>query len=306
VSLLRLITKSLLFHARMHLAVALGIAAATAVLTGALLVGDSVRGSLRHLALDRLGKIDEVLIADRFFRQELASEVLHDYMIESHQWQTVPAIVIPSATVETQGEDSVRRSSGVTLIACPSEFWDLGREATRPAKMPQGSGVVLNSPLAEELGVKAGDTLIVRLAKAAQVPADSALGRKTDRITSLADLKVAAVVPAKSLGRFAIHPAQSTPRNIYVPLPLVQEALQVPGQINCILAGRGEFDLPGDDEQTSPALHAALKPRLSDYGLSLDEIRIRSSDENAPDVAHYFSLTSDRMLLDDVMSDAAR
>ena len=41
---------------------------ATAVLTGALLVGDSVRGSLKHLALDRLGGIDYVLVTPRFFR----------------------------------------------------------------------------------------------------------------------------------------------------------------------------------------------------------------------------------------------
>ena len=53
----------------MNLAVACGVAVGTAVLTGALLVGDSMRGSLRHLTLDRLGRIEEVLVADRFFRQ---------------------------------------------------------------------------------------------------------------------------------------------------------------------------------------------------------------------------------------------
>ena len=55
------ISKSLRHHWRIHLAVALGVAAATAVLTGALVIGDSVRGSLRHLVLDRLGRIDELL-----------------------------------------------------------------------------------------------------------------------------------------------------------------------------------------------------------------------------------------------------
>jgi len=69
-SLWQFLLRSLAFHWRMHLAVALGVAAATAVLTGALLVGDSVRGSLKHLALDRLGKIDQALITDRFFRQQ--------------------------------------------------------------------------------------------------------------------------------------------------------------------------------------------------------------------------------------------
>ena len=74
-SLLRLIFVSFLHHWRMNLAVALGAAAGTAVLTGALLVGDSMRGSLRALALDRLDKIDEVLAPGRFFREKLADEL---------------------------------------------------------------------------------------------------------------------------------------------------------------------------------------------------------------------------------------
>ncbi|HUY36586.1 MAG TPA: hypothetical protein VMV69_27875 [Pirellulales bacterium] len=52
-SAFRLILVSLLHHRRMNFAVAFGVVAGTAVLTGALLVGDSVRGSLRHLTLDR-------------------------------------------------------------------------------------------------------------------------------------------------------------------------------------------------------------------------------------------------------------
>ena len=60
---------------RTNLAVALAVMAASAVLTGALLVGDSMRGSLRHLLLDQLGPIDEVLVTDRFFRAELADEL---------------------------------------------------------------------------------------------------------------------------------------------------------------------------------------------------------------------------------------
>lgn len=70
----RFLLRSLVFHWRIHMAVALGVAAATAVLTGALLVGDSVRGSLRRLTLDRLGRIDEVLVTDRFFAEEMATD----------------------------------------------------------------------------------------------------------------------------------------------------------------------------------------------------------------------------------------
>src|SRR5690349_3136867 len=69
-----LVLRSLGYHRRIHFAVALGIAVTTAVLTGALLVGDSMRGSLRERALSRLGPFDEALITDKFFRRELITE----------------------------------------------------------------------------------------------------------------------------------------------------------------------------------------------------------------------------------------
>src|SRR5687767_2054823 len=71
----RLILAGLRLHARAHLAVALGVMTATAVVTGALVVGDSVRGSLRGLTFERLGRVDHALVAPGFFRQELAAEL---------------------------------------------------------------------------------------------------------------------------------------------------------------------------------------------------------------------------------------
>ncbi len=50
--------RSVVFHWRSHLTVALGVVVATATLTGALLVGDSMRGGLLDHAVHRLGRID--------------------------------------------------------------------------------------------------------------------------------------------------------------------------------------------------------------------------------------------------------
>src|SRR3954470_22636383 len=95
------ITKSLAHHWRIHAAVALGVAAATAVLTGALVIGDSVRGSLRHLVLDRLGQIDQMLVVDRFFRQQLAAELAAQPEFKRHYSSATPAIIFPAATVQS-------------------------------------------------------------------------------------------------------------------------------------------------------------------------------------------------------------
>jgi hypothetical protein len=66
----KLICRSLTFYARSHAAVALGAAIGSAALIGALVVGDSVRGSLREFALARLGATHLALASnDRFFRE---------------------------------------------------------------------------------------------------------------------------------------------------------------------------------------------------------------------------------------------
>ena len=61
---------------RAHVGVVLGCACATAVLVGALAVGDSVRLSLRQQAALRIGQFDAALVArERWVRADLASEL---------------------------------------------------------------------------------------------------------------------------------------------------------------------------------------------------------------------------------------
>ena len=72
----RLIARGLAHHWRTHLGVLIGVACATAVLVGALVVGDSVRLSLREQALQRVGRFESVLACgDRFVTAELAERI---------------------------------------------------------------------------------------------------------------------------------------------------------------------------------------------------------------------------------------
>src|SRR5438477_13107593 len=70
-----LLLRNLAYFRRSNLAVMGGMTVATAVLTGAMMVGDSVRESLRVLAVQRLGRLDHALVANRFFDQGLAQRV---------------------------------------------------------------------------------------------------------------------------------------------------------------------------------------------------------------------------------------
>src|SRR5947208_6348692 len=76
-TLFKLLRRNLVFHRRGNLAVLLGVAVGTAVLTGALLVADSLRGSLRERALRQLGGVHYAMLPGRFFRNTLNINIHH-------------------------------------------------------------------------------------------------------------------------------------------------------------------------------------------------------------------------------------
>src|SRR3982751_3351103 len=96
----RLVWRNLLFHWRGNCAVFLGVVVGTAVLTGALFVGDSLRGSLRDLTLQQLEWVDHALVAGRFFREELAGKLSAE--------RVCPAILLQgsASTAPASGEVS--------------------------------------------------------------------------------------------------------------------------------------------------------------------------------------------------------
>ena len=106
-----LILRSLRFHARAHLGALLGAAVGSAVLIGALVVGDSVRGSLRDMALARLGRVQIALAAnDRFFRAALSDELAHKGLIEG---TVASAIALPATA--SRPDDSARANRAQVL-----------------------------------------------------------------------------------------------------------------------------------------------------------------------------------------------
>ena len=71
----RLVLARLRHYRGLHALVIAGVAVAVAVLAGALLVGSSVRASLRDLALARLGATEIVVSSTTFFRDAFADDL---------------------------------------------------------------------------------------------------------------------------------------------------------------------------------------------------------------------------------------
>jgi putative ABC transport system permease protein len=254
----RLLRSNLTFHWRANLAICLGVAVGTAVLTGALLVGDSLRGSLRALTEQRLGWVEQALIVGRFFRQEFASELQQQQAVAG----VAPVVLLQgTATAEEKGSGTSRRAGRVTVLGVEDRFWLGGEDGTAdPLWKSTAKEVVLNQALADELHVQAGGTVTLHLQKASAVSRETAFGRRDSDLSELT-LKVRAVLPADSLGaNFSLQPGLSAPFNAFVPLAMLQEEMEQKGRVNALLARQPAADI---DQR----LHQQLT--LDDWGLIL-------------------------------------
>src|SRR5258706_4345375 len=238
-----LVTRNLVYYWRTNLAVIAGVAAAVAVLAGALLVGDSVRASLRDLVLIRLGKTEYVISSPGFFRDQLAGDVGLD--------AACPMIALTGVVTH---QASGRRAYGVQIYGVDERFWKFHGVA--------GGELPLISPgLAQELASQPGDALLARVEKPSAIPRESLHGRKEDvgRTIRLASHRVLA---AKELGEFSLRPQQGPVRAIFLPLARLQRDLEQPGAANTLLLNAA---------RPRPVLEELLRERfaLDDLGIRL-------------------------------------
>jgi ABC-type antimicrobial peptide transport system permease subunit len=256
-TLKRLRLRNLLFHWRGNLAAFLGVVVGTAVLTGALLVGDSLRGSLRERTQKQLGWVEEALIAPRFFRQGLAG----DLALSGAAERLCPVILLQGTIVvrDKGGQGSIRRQMrGVTVLGVEHSFWSaFGDEQPR-----QDESVVLNSVLGQRLDVSAGDTVSLRLKKPSAIPRETMMGRRDDR--SVIDewpVTVGKVLSANDAADpFSLRPELEAPLTVFVPLGALQERLGLAGRCNALLAR-------GVHSSLDQPLRSHLQ--LADWGLVL-------------------------------------
>ncbi|MXZ70532.1 MAG: ABC transporter permease, partial [Acidobacteria bacterium] len=237
-----LVRRNLGHYWRTNLAVVGGVAVAVAVLAGALLVGTSVRSSLRALALERLGAIDRVVTTGRFVSEETAGALLAADGVATHFPSVVPMVAVEGFVTH---QASGRRASGVQVYGVDDRFWTFhGRDPGGLAL--DRNGAFVSDGLAGELGVALEDALLVRVEKPSAVPISSLHGRRDDVGRTLR-LGVTRVLAAADLGEFSFRPAQGLARSVFVPLSRLQEELETEGRVNTLLLGGASAAAAADD-----------------------------------------------------------
>jgi ABC-type antimicrobial peptide transport system permease subunit len=183
-----LLIRSLTHYWRTNLAVLLGVIAGTAVIGGALIVGDSVKGSLRQMSLDRLGDIDHAVHSHRFFRQQLAADIASTSGFRKRFDSIAPVLQMSGAFVhefslsrepqdetgqdeEGRSQQKLQRAGGVSIYGIDHRLWKLTEHGE--FARPTDDEVILNQRVAQQLdaqpeiewdtGVRADDSFELRL-----------------------------------------------------------------------------------------------------------------------------------------------
>ncbi len=263
-----LIRRNLSHYWRTNLAVLLGVAVTVAVLTGALLVGDSVRVSLRDLVLLRLGATTHVITNENFFRADLARDLQASDSFKDPFTSAAPIIVLEGSL---EHEKSGRLASAVQVYGVDERFWQF-QGITRASDLaPTNRDALLSPALAREFAAAPGDALLLRVQRPSDIPVESLHGRK-DQLGRTIRLTTKATLPPEQLGEFSLRPQQAEVRAVFVPLNRLQRDLAQEGQVNTLLVT--ENAQPRQDRAANHSADRELESALK-QAASLDDAGLR-------------------------------
>ena len=306
----RLVLRGLAYYWRTNVAVVLGVATAVAVLAGALLVGDSVRGSLRDLVLQRLGRTDRLVVSSGFFREALADDLRADETFAASFNAICPMIAVQGLVTD---QASGHRASRVLVYGVDDRFWRFhdgagerpstssGRLERVERRGPEERDALLSRALAAEIGATPGGTLLVRVQRPSAIPIELLQGRKDDLGRTLR-MTVRAVVGPSDLGDFSLQPQQGDVRAVFLPLKRIQQDLELEGRVNVLLVSERRDGAGPSVRRAGPVDPPAVletlvrrRARLEDLGLTLRTLESR----------HVLALESAAGLLDEARATAA-
>ncbi len=284
----RLLLDSIRHYWRTHLGVVLGSALAALVLTGALMVGDSVKATLRAQAEARVGKIGEALLCgERFVPWPREAEKRPQVVARTFApGPDAAGVLMLAGSANASG--GAARANKVQILGVDDAFWKLspsGKDpfshegapqhgappvpaaTSLPREAPQKNAaspkndvaagtdgappIVLNERLAAQLGVQAGGDVVLRMEKPSAISKDAPLSGDEDAAVTLR-ARVARIVGEADFGRFSLANGQVPPFTAFVPLAALQEKLGVGEKANVLLNDGGQLPRPDEWNPAQP------------------------------------------------------
>ncbi|MDB4319592.1 hypothetical protein N9957_00755 [bacterium] len=205
------ILKGVRHYKAAYLGVLAGAAVGSMVLLGALMAGDSVKGSLAEAAALRTGKVEQVFAGgERFFSDTLSERTGG------------------AAMLYLKGQVNVgdRAEGQVQVMGVEENFWSFAPEPTKGLLGTDEEAVAVSERLAKALDLEVGSQVVVRLQKPGLLSRDAPLSGEGETVTAIRG-KVSWVVRDDQFGRFSLEGTQVAPSSVFLPLARLQEVLEL-------------------------------------------------------------------------------
>ena len=277
----KLLRCSLWHYRHTHLAAVLTAMLCTAILTGALMVGDSVRAGLRRISALRLGRIHYSALSGQYpFQDSLADRIQH------HTGLDTTAVLMTDGMIERP--DGTLRINRIHILGVDDSFFNLGidSKAFTADSLHGPNHLAVNESLWQRLGRYPND-LILRLDDPSALSKDLIFTSDKEAQITLR-IHVETVVPDTALGRFGLHADQQAPMNLFVPRSWLSEQLKLEHKANLLLTVASPT-FPSSVEQLNQAMQCVVEPE--DLGLQWIErpeqkmIELQSQRLFIPDAA---------------------
>lgn len=266
------ILRSLVYFRKAHLSTLAGIIISSAVLTGALLVGDSVKQSLISLVDIRLGNTHIAISSpERLIQSTLA---------DSLELKTGLAVtpVLLSEAIASQADKQLQLNK-VQVLGIDSRFFSC---FDHPDINLSEDEALISYNLAKGLQLNKGDEFLLKIRIPFNHPENSPFVAAETRLATI-KLKVKAIAEADAGGQFNLKNNQVAPFNVLISLRVLSQLIENPGKANLFLLSG---NIPG--EALSSAIQSSLTP--SDVGIYFTTSKQRQ-------------LKSDRIFIDQPTAD---
>ncbi|MCF8224311.1 MAG: ABC transporter permease [Bacteroidales bacterium] len=222
----KLIIRSLVYYFKRNLLLALGIAISTAVLTGSLIVGDSVKHSLNRIVEQRLGEVTHTMRSgERFFTRSLAERIKRDADIS-----VAPVLLLDGMAVSDGGR---KRINDIQVIGVDANFDDFAGQKDLYGNL-HNEQVIISRNLADRLQLEKGDEFLVRMTRASLVPLNAPFVSDAESTVSMRVL-VADIAGTDQLGNFNLKNSQTAPFNIFLSISMLSELMELGDRANLLL-----------------------------------------------------------------------
>ncbi|MBT6004842.1 MAG: FtsX-like permease family protein, partial [Prolixibacteraceae bacterium] len=277
---LQYIFKTFAHYFKANLLVALGVAISTMVLTGSLIIGDSVRYSLEQATFSRLGETTHLVsVVERYFRQEMAAEI----ELDNPEIKATPILLLEGIAVADGGQ---LRANKVQIVGVNSDFTEVAKSSLF-AEL-QDNEIAISQNLAERLQITEGDNILVRIKKASLIPMNAPFISDEETSVSLR-ASVKKVVQREEMGRFSLKNSQTAPYNIFVSIGRLNQLMEFEGKANQLL-----ISTELETEKVAQSVKNCLTP--ADAGLSLKNI----------ESTHEIEVSTERVFLEDKVSETLK